>query len=773
MKPNSTRSNSYQFAAVEAEMIKNTESPTKYYDFQVINTVVESQIGRRADIAYYGAGQDLIDSLTNFKDTNKNRAVISLHIGLNGGKPSHFVGLYIQKLENGFEVTYIDPTGLDTIPANVAGVILQTLGVQSENIIKTTNMIQHYYEDRNGENRIITNVHCGAFVADILTGLAIGNVRIDNGRLQREDEENHFVDIGDFDEHRSDAWGELLREKHLKLLSKDIDGDLDSVHQGIADIVPEDIYNLTRSDSGMSNYTDLLSEIMDDQIGEGVDFEGDRERNNDYELFDVKTKNPKIDEITTSINAAKKPIREEVKKTLEKKEDGTPKKNNRQCHHTYKQKYQTSPEIEKLRKQLTEERGKIIEDPLSPAQQIQKMHLFRGKALNSKKLDRDGNLVERDPKEIRNTITSKHKGNALKSDGLIANPEIEENIKNQTRKYLQEIKAKESTAIFNSGKTYDSAVADLMSRTGAMGNTVVATSKFPWVAAEYEAGNMGGAAGGNRAVAYGYDKTKKPVNRVLGNGYAMSIKMQDYVSLRQGGDLVDVNVDMGKGTKVNQMIEEVTFNSEIPGEMVAGNLPMVLPRFDRDYDDMTEEKQRQYKRVFNLDKEKYNKYRGLFDEKNDGQNVPLGEIVEHLIMHHGFLLREIAIKSDRDDGYQGNFLVGKNELFHSSLIEDVFLTGENLAARAARKDNAKKRAGYELSSNLSPSKSHIEDDKEEVDIVAKSSLVMINDEQDEKPVARRPSSSPSTSRRSSVSEGEVLAQQLSKINLGNQNNPNR
>jgi hypothetical protein len=214
------------------------------------------------------------------------------------------------------------------------------------------------------------------------------------------------------------------------------------------------------------------------------------------------------------------------------------------------------------------------------------------------------------------------------------------------------------------------------------------------VAAEYEAGNMGGAAGGDRAVPYGYTQDKKPVGRVLGNGYAISISMADYVQLRQDGDLVDVNVDVGKGVKVNQMIEEVTFNAEIPGKMVKGNLPMVLPRFDREYNKMTEEKQAKYKKVFNLDKEKYNEYRNLFLQKGDETDVPLGIIVEHLIMHHGFLLREIAINSDRSSGLEGKFMIPRNELYQSKNINDIRLTGTGLAERNARLDNAKVKTKY-------------------------------------------------------------------------------
>lgn len=694
----------YNFEEVDSEIISHVRDSGQYYDFQAIDFLVGGRINNPQEVAYYGAGKELEESLEDFKNSEKGRAVISLHIPLKKGKKNnHFVGLYIERDGDDYTVFYIDPTGLDTLPNDVIESISDVLVVNDADIVRTTNMLQH------SEEGFLTNVHCGAYVTEILTHLANETIRIDGSRLQTMTlvDPNSFVDVGDCDsEESSNNYGKKLRRSHEDLLSNDIDYFFELTQKNLSNMaVDNKRYNLTRSDSDMTNYTDLLSEMMDDQIGD-IDLEEDKKREDDYEIFSIKVKSPKVDQIKEKLSSEKKEVRDVAKKKLEEKDSKshkewkTPQSKNARNTREYKKIYESSPEIIKLEEKLKKEKDRVVESPLSEDQQDQRLHLFRGKALNSRKLDKDGNSIERSSDEIKELITLKHKGISLKSDGIINNPERERIIRAETRKYLTEIRNRVksgeegATALFNAGSAYDSAVDDLMRRTGAKGNTVVATSKVPWVAAEYEAGNMGGAAGGDRAVAYGYDQEKKPVGRVLGNGYAISMLMKDYVKLRRDGDLIDVNVDMGKGVKVNQMIEEVTFNTEISGTMVAGSLPMVLPRFDRDYSAMTEEKKEQYKKVFNLGKKRYESYQKLFLDSDEDDPVPLGKIVEHLIMHHGFLLRELAIQQDRSADYDEKFMIPRNELFQSGKIDDIRLTGRDFASRTARVDNSEAKSEY-------------------------------------------------------------------------------
>jgi hypothetical protein len=273
------------------------------------------------------------------------------------------------------------------------------------------------------------------------------------------------------------------------------------------------------------------------------------------------------------------------------------------------------------------------------------------------------------------------------------------NTEKKVREYVADIKSGAvGKEIFGNDTSYTKAVGYLMELTGLKGCPLVATSKFSCVSSEYNVGQMGGSAGGGRGVQFGYQKNGKPVNRALGNGFAISIPLSDYKSLRDSNDLIDATMDApGELTLVNRKIEEVTFVSKIDGKFVKGSLPMVLPRLDRDWDeDMTREKHDQYRRVFKLEKADYKKFQKLLEEEGE---YPLGQLTEHLIRHHGKLMREIVINADRKEGYEGEFVAIRN----SSQVKgrqkcgdlDDINNGElNMSARDARTDSSSKKSPY-------------------------------------------------------------------------------
>jgi hypothetical protein len=229
---------------------------------------------------------------------------------------------------------------------------------------------------------------------------------------------------------------------------------------------------------------------------------------------------------------------------------------------------------------------------------------------------------------------------------------------------------------------------------------VVASSKIPDVASEYISGKMGGASGQGRSFGCGYFKNKKPKHRCLGNGYAISIELSDYKEMRENNMLIDVNVDVSRGLVVNKSVSEVTFAGEIPERLVKGSMPMVLPRFDRSWKDMSQEKKEQYKKIFNIDEKKYKTFQESFSEKT----YPIGIILEHLINYHALLLNKIAIRSDREDGYDHKFIVAKHKNYFSSYLKVCFTKNKKTLGRVGkgkRKREAPGFVGEERSGELS------------------------------------------------------------------------
>jgi hypothetical protein len=451
-------------------------------------------------------------------------------------------------------------------------------------------------------------------------------------------------------------------------------------------------YILRRTSSNLSAYSDLIEDMTDDQIDEELF------RNNEpnYEIISIKSQTQTYRDAKSNLKELRKSARvEQDKKNPRKKGE---KKTEQQATKDYNER-EKLPKIKKAKKLVETEKDKIEEKSLSPYK-TRLMHLFRGKCLNSKMLNTNGKLVNRSKIEVYRSITKKYKNVELLSDGIkneyYQNTPTEKRLKEikiKTRKFLEKIKnKKETTSLFNAGEQYDSAVKKIMNITGAKGNTVVATSKFPWVAFEYIAGNMGGASGGDRKIGYGYKKNGKAINRCLGNSYAISLLVEDYKKLRDDNDLIDVNIDIEKGMKCNTIIEEVTFNGLIPKEMARGSLPMVLPRFDRDYTEMLKTKKaKQYEKIFNLDEKRYN----YFKKKLSEDEFPIGELVEHLIDYYGKLLLKIVITADKRNDYNEKFIITKNDISHSSCLNDNNNNGKGLKKRETRQRNAKKlQKGY-------------------------------------------------------------------------------
>ncbi len=454
----------------------------------------------------------------------------------------------------------------------------------------------------------------------------------------------------------------------------------------------ENHYQLNRTGSAMSNYSELLEDILNEQgIGE-IDFNGDAHQ---YSQLAV------IIPDAQKIAATKK--LEEFKSGYE----GARNKPSAKSKAKYpERKTKEAQEYQARKKELE---GKIkeradLEINYSKELEAKQTHLFRGKNLTSTFVDPVTKKSRmRSRKEILDYVTRKFAGKPILSDGLF---EIENDdarkveVRQAVREYFRAIKSQESnTALFNSGKAYTKAIEKLSQATKLANNPVVATTKFPWVASEYGVGQMGGASGGGRGTdlgskdqhrPLGYDSSKRPVNRVLANAFVVSLPMKDYHDLRQSNDLIDVNADVRKGTEPNRVIEEVTFNSMIDGKYVSGSFPLVLPRLDRDYDQMSAEKKAQYKKIFGLDETKYKKLQASITDAG----VKIGDITEHLIQHHGSLLRAIAIKKDRAAGYVGDFVVPYNQSYQGHTQSMTTPTGGILSTRDARIGSASKSSGH-------------------------------------------------------------------------------
>ena len=477
----------------------------------------------------------------------------------------------------------------------------------------------------------------------------------------------------------------------------------------------ESHYRLLRTSSGMSNYSDLLEDILNDHNIVDIEFADDATF---YDEVIVAKPSQKKAEVQTEMNAY------DSKHKGAKKAPSKLLLNPKSPERKRQQAAEYRSQMKKFHDSIKSLKNEFV--PLKEDDKQKKSHLFRGKNLTSQFMDPLSKKMRmRERKEMYEYVTRKYNNRPILSDGL----EVEnvtqvkkDKARIAVRKYLAQIKLKErKNTLFNAGTSYTKAVEELKKITGLSNNAVVATSKLPWVASEYGVGQMGGSSGGTRGTdlgstlqhrPIGYDKDKKPVNRVLANAFAISIPLQDYEKLRKDGDLVDVNVDVGFGLEPNRMIEEVTFNLEIDAKYVAGSLPLILPRLDRDYDKMSDEKKLQYRKIFGLNETKYKE----LQKKISQDKVEIGQITEHLIKHHGSLLRAITIKRDRAAGYKGNFAIPYNEAFRGGIEAIHTPYGGKLAERAARTGSSSKSSScVEDGSSVSAQISRIRRDQDYAD----------------------------------------------------------
>lgn len=698
------------------EAVTLVANPNNYYSHYALNFVIDAAVANNLQVRLIRLGEDqnLEENLQQFRDSNQIRVVMPI-------RPTgreHFTGLFIERIGVSFRIVYIDPVGSGAIldiPENIRNTLNQILGIPADQIISTTNRIQHSRVEQ--QVRYLTNVHCGPFTGFILSGLALGNIRVEGNRLALETDQG-WQDISDLSKSQSQSFGEKLRQHDLTLLTgsrpifpqmmleeyleskfehdlESLTTKMDRLPKAVATADEGEYYRLTRSDSDMSQYSDLVEEMLSDQIGLKPEFVVHKE---EYKKMDVIIRNLEIVEIDGKIEKLKsdnKSLGQRASKRATTNKITLAEKKSLQAAN-----YEEKARLEAYRQCLPEEK----ERDYTGEDAIKRMHLFRGKNLNNQILDlATGALRERTKKEKEEYVTRKYPGKIIYSDGTstIRNDQdrvIE--VEKKVRTYIRGVKAKngeegkENKALFGSDTSYTAAVAYLMRITGLRGNPVVATTKFPWVACEYMAGQMGGAAGGDRDTAFGYQKDGKPVNRVMGNGFAISLSLADYRTLRDSNDLIDVNLDIiGRATECNRMIEEVTFASKIEGKHVKGSIPMVLPRLDRNWGSMSREKHIQYLRVFNLDKYTYEKFQKLLIQSE----YPLGQLTEHLIQHHGNLLKDLAIITDRRSGYQGKFVATQSSsekgAYHGDLT-DLNNGGKRLATRSARTGSSEKSSPY-------------------------------------------------------------------------------
>lgn len=725
---------------VTKETVALVANPQEYYNHYALNFIIDAVVTQnpQARLIPLGENQNLIENLQQFRDGAQTQLVMPIRpIGDDGQQVrEHFAGIYVRKDGEHYHASYIDPTGLGTaenIPADIRMALAEIIGIQQDEILSTTNEIQNYqlHKVAGSQEEVveITNKHCGAFVGHILTALVKGDLRIENDRIEKF-VNGKWEDCEDLSEEESQDLGKSIRESDLKLLTghqkilpkavsdfiqdlEDVTGGVEGLAQAVASADDNEHYRLKRSDSNMSQYSDLVDEMLTDQMGTKS-----MARQREYDIVDAIERNPLVEKIDEEL----KQLRSE-NYSLRARSGASAKNNVITKEESKKQQKANdlkSSKLEAKKKNLPEEQEIDYADIAD-----KRSHLFRGKDMNTQTLDPStGVRRDRTKKEVEEYVTRKYAGTPLYSDGVAPIKHDLDKVKTVekiTRGYIKGIKdGVEKKSLFGSGTSYSKATEHLMKITGLKGSPVVATSKFPWVGAEYMVGQMGGAAGGGRNTQFGYQKNGKPVNRVMGNGFVMSLSLADYKALRDSNDLIDVNSDIvGNTTEPNRMIEEVTFVSKIAGKHVKGSLPMVLPRLDRDWTDMAREKHAQYLRVFGIDKHKYKEFQ---DSLKIDNAYPLGQLTDHLIQHHGNLLRDIVITADRKDGYEGKFAAMSNPTQSEGKakcgdLNDLNNGGTNLAKRDARKGSSEKKSPY-----LAEQRREVVIDEDHYSEISKSSI---------------------------------------------------
>lgn len=217
---------------IQQETLEIVRNPSEYYSHYALNFIIDAAVSANEQTRFIplederSFSRDLPVHLWSFQQSDQNSAVIAMRpVSEDGSTREHFTGLHIRRNEGGneagyFNATYIDPAGsgnVTHIPSNMIDALQEVLGIQADEITSTTNRIQH--GRLHGEEILeLTNVHCGPFTGFILSGLAQGDIRIDNGRLQIMTESG-WKDIPDLNEEMSNSLGVDIRERDCDFLS--------------------------------------------------------------------------------------------------------------------------------------------------------------------------------------------------------------------------------------------------------------------------------------------------------------------------------------------------------------------------------------------------------------------------------------------------------------------------------------------------------------------------------------------------------------------------
>lgn len=422
------------------EAVTLVDNPNNYYSHYVLNFVIDAAVANNLQtrLIRLGEDQDLENNLLQFRNGNQIRVVMPIR----PIEREHFTGLFIERIDGAFRVVYIDPVGSGAIldiPENIRNTLNQILGISADQIISTTNRIQHSRVEP--QVRYLTNVHCGPFTGFILSGLALGNIRVEGNRLTLETDQG-WQDISDLSKSQSQSLGEKLRQHDLTLLTgsrqifpnmmleeyleskfehdlESLTTKMDKLPKSVATADEGEYYRLTRSDSDMSQYSDLVEEMLSDQIESGSKFAIHQK---EYEIIDVIISNLEIVEIDKKIEKLKsdnKSLGQRASKRATTNKITLAEKELLKAAN-----YKEEAKLEALRELLPKEKERDYDDEDA----IKKMHLFRGKNLNNQILDlATGELRERTKEEKEEYVTRKYSGKIIYSDGTatIRNDKIE------------------------------------------------------------------------------------------------------------------------------------------------------------------------------------------------------------------------------------------------------------------------------------------------------------------------------------------------------------
>lgn len=510
-----------------AAAIARIKDNTQFYADDELNFLIESSIPtnvRFVGTAVSSVEGQLANAIQEFTESDATALVAPIHINGN-----HFVGLYIQRVEDGFHIFYIDPTGRNTIPVAVNRALSEVF--EGDDIaIVTTNIIQRHLDGA------VTNVHCGAFTAEILTSLARDEMRIVEGRLQGRvlagDGERAFEDIGDYDEKKSNEYGKLLRKKHSKLIGDDLQRDLQIIEQKTADLLittPKPLSPKTTEESDASNSTP-------DTYGSDLDTTSSSPDSSDAE-YGAKTLMRKISNRVKDI------------KVVEHRVGNT-----------------RLPEVTEVEIRANPEKYYVAN--------------FRGDYLNY--FDSNSDRREFVKKRVDGTQRKAPVGYQSQAITNIAaqyevgSLEYDEEVEElKTPEKLKDIKG--FVTGYKSSTHFGEAV---QKASPTYGNPVISTSKDTKVVPKYSDHPKTGA------ILHPKYDDKKPKHRLIGMSTVVVHEALEYIDaakadiekLRQEGKI-------GGKSAVERDNQEIMFSDEIKSEHIAGYVPLAYPNLSEKYSD--------------------------------------------------------------------------------------------------------------------------------------------------------------------------------------------